>query len=250
MSTRKEFLKQAGSGLGLATVLPTALTTALTEKELPLLEDKVVLFQGDSITDGRRNREAKDANHAQGLGNGYAFLVASQMLGSQAGSNWKFYNRGISGNKVYQLEERWSEDAITLKPDVISILIGVNDYWHMLKHGYEGTLEKYEKDYRALLVRTTAALPQVKLIVGEPFAIKGGTAIEEDLWFPEFDAYRAAAKRIALDFNAVFIPYQKIFDKALVNGGPQYWCPDGVHPSLAGSYLMAKHWIKALKRVV
>ena len=83
------------------------------------------------------------------------------------------------------------------------------------------------------------------MIIGEPFAVKGGSAINNDQWFPKFEAYQAAAKSIAEQFEAAFIPYQSIFDEALESASVQYWCPDGVHPSLAGAQLMAKHWMKA-----
>jgi lysophospholipase L1-like esterase len=94
----------------------------------------------------------------------------------------KFFNRGISGSKVYQLAERWQVDCLDLKPNVLSILIGVNDFWHKQKMQYDGTLEKYESDYRALVKRTKSALPDVKLIICEPFLLNFGAV--DDSWFP------------------------------------------------------------------
>ena len=87
------------------------------------------------------------------------------------------------------------------------------------------------------------ALPELKLIIGEPFAVKGGSAITER-WYPVFDDYRSIAKQVASDYKALFVPYQDVFDKALDVAPVSYWCPDGVHPSMAGAYLMKEAWIK------
>src|SRR3546814_12671766 len=99
-----------------------------------------------------------------------------------------------------------------LKPDVLSILIGVNDYWHKHNGNYDGTVNVYRNDYRALLDRTLEKLPDVQLVICEPFAVKGVKAVDES-WYPEFDGYRAAAREIAAEFKAAFIPYQSVFDQ-------------------------------------
>src|SRR5690606_25319787 len=156
------------------------------------------------------------------------------------------YNKGISGNKVHQLAARWEEDCIALKPRVLSILIGVNDYWHTLTGGYEGTLQVYRDDYRKLLDRTLAALPQVKLVIGEPFAVNNVKAVTDE-WFPTFDGYRHAAQEIANEYKAAFIPYQRVFDEGSKRVAPEYWTNDGVHTTLAGAQLMATAWLEAVK---
>ena len=206
-------------------------------------KDNVVLFQGDSITDAGRDRKKQDSvNNAAMLGRGYAFLAACSLLEAHPGDNLKIYNRGISGNKVYQLAERWQADCLDLKPNVLSILIGVNDIWHKLNGHYDGTPETYEKDYDALLARTRENLPGIKLVICEPFVLRCGAV--NDKWFPEFDAFRAGAKRLAAKHGAVFVPFQKIFDEATKQAPPQYWAADGVHPTLAGAALMAQTWLK------
>jgi len=212
----------------------------------PLIRrDSVILFQGDSITDAGRDRNSQaSANNGRALGTGYAFLAACQLLGEHGEKNLKIHNRGISGNKVFQLAERWEKDCLELKPDVVSILIGVNDIWHKLNGNYDGTLEKYEKDYDALLARTKQELPKVKLVICEPFVLRCGAVNEK--WFPEFDGFRAAAKKMAEKYKAVFVPFQRVFDQAVKKAPPQYWAGDGVHPSLAGAYLMAQAWIKTV----
>jgi lysophospholipase L1-like esterase len=206
-------------------------------------KNNVVLFQGDSITDMGRSRDtASKPNDQTALGNGYAWLAAAELLVDRPQDNLKIFNRGVSGNKVYQLAERWDEDCLALKPDVLSILIGVNDIWHTLTGKYQGTVEIYERDYRALLTRTFKALPKLKLIVCEPFVLRCGAVT--DKWFPEFDTYRAAAKRVAETFHAPFVPFQAIFDEAVKYAPPEHWAKDGVHPTPAGASLMAYHWLK------
>ena len=128
---------------------------------------------------------------------------------------------------------------------MLSILIGVNDFWHTKTGGYRGSAKSYEDDYRALLKRTLAALPNVKLIIGEPFAVVGARSVDST-WYPEFDKYREVSKKLADEFQAVFIPYQKVFDEAQRRAPGVYWTHDGVHASLAGARLMANAWMEAI----
>lgn len=204
----------------------------------------VVLFQGDSITDAGRDRNSPDPNRAGALGNGYPLLVASAELAAHPASGIKFFNRGISGNKVPDLEQRWAADTIALKPDVLSILIGVNDYWHTKTHGYTGTVADYETGFTALLKATRQALPNVRLVVIEPFVLRTGAV--DATWFPEFDERRAAAARVARAVNATFIPMQATFTELAARTGPEYWAADGVHPTPAGHGLIADRWRRAV----
>ncbi|HEY6091206.1 MAG TPA: SGNH/GDSL hydrolase family protein [Gemmatimonadales bacterium] len=203
----------------------------------------VMLFQGDSITDAGRNRDSADPNSAGALGNGYPLLVTAEVLAARPAGQLRFYNRGISGNKVPDLQARWQTDCLDLKPDVLSILIGVNDFWHTLTHGYTGTVQDYEQQYTALLDQTRQALPSVKLIVFEPFVLKTGAV--DDRWFPEFDRRRAAAARVAAHARATFVPLQAIFDKKVRSAPPAYWAGDGVHPTPAGHAVIAAEWRRA-----
>lgn len=239
---RRAFIRKVSMGGAMAFGLSHIAATTYAGKKpakIKLEQGDVILFQGDSITDAGRNREQGDANNARALGTGYAFMAASKLLRDHAGRDLRIYNRGISGNKVYQLADRWNDDCLELKPDVLSILIGVNDFWHMINGKYEGTLETYRNDFTALLERTKEQLPDVKLIIGEPFAVAGVKAVDAT-WFPRFTEYQQAARDIANKFNAAFIPYQQIFDKASKSVAPSYWTSDGVHPSLAGAELMAE----------
>jgi lysophospholipase L1-like esterase len=246
-SARRDFLLTT-SGLTAASWL--ALTGSAQAAEvspfLPLLSPgDTVLFQGDSITDAGRDRQQGDKVNSQpAFGGGYAWMAAAELLVSRPDDSLKFFNRGISGNKVFELAARWQEDCLALKPNVLSILIGVNDFWHTLKHGYEGTLEKYEGDYHQLLSRTRQALPDVKLVVCEPFVLRCGEITDE--WFPAIEDYLAAAKRVADDAGARFVPFQSMFDQAVKYAPPEHWAADGVHPSPFGAALMAHAWLQAV----
>ncbi|WP_343693638.1 SGNH/GDSL hydrolase family protein [Chitinophaga sp.] len=248
-SPRRKFLRNLSLGTLAAAALPDLSLAAAhggSAKKITLKKDAVILFQGDSITDAGRKRDNDEANNTNALGNGYAFLAAAALLKQFPDKNLKIYNRGISGNKVHQLAERWDTDCLNLQPDVLSILIGVNDYWHTLTGGYTGTIKTYKNDLTALLDRTKQKLPNVQLIIGEPFAVNHVRAVD-DKWFPAFNDYRAAAKEIAGKYDAVFIPYQEIMDKAQKSAPGSYWTGDGVHPSLAGAELMASSWLEAVK---
>lgn len=244
---RRKFIKAGGFGFTGALSIPLIGEAAHVKKLNDAPGKLTVLFQGDSITDAGRDKSRYYANETAGMGSGYVFQIVSHLLGTNPDMQWKYYNRGISGNKVYQLADRWEDDCLQLNPDVISILIGVNDFWHTL-NDYDGTVQVYEDDFRKLLDRTLAALPGVKLIIGEPFAVKGGRAID-DRWFPEFPKYQEAARRIANEYKTSFVPYQLIFDQALEYAPASYWCPDGVHPSMAGAYLMKEAWLKAFNDI-
>lgn len=248
MNSRRNFIKKAALGTAAAISIPEILSAALAKEKIrpiKLARDQVVLFQGDSITDSGRNRSG-GFNTSGGLGSGYPVLAGAVLLEKYAGLNLKIYNRGISGNKVYQLAERWDEDCLQLKPDVLSILIGVNDIWHTLDGNYTGTVETYRNDYTALLERTRTMLPDVKLIICEPFAVNGVKAVN-DKWYPEFYEYQKTSRALAKQFNAVFIPFQSIYDEAQKKAPGNYWTGDGVHPTLAGAQLMAKAWLKAVE---
>jgi lysophospholipase L1-like esterase len=249
LNNRRNFIKKAAIGSLMAVSIPEILSAAMAPaivKKHTLVKDNIILFQGDSITDAGRKKDDNSFNNPAALGTGYAMLAGAALLEKYASLNLKIYNKGISGNKVFQLAERWDKDCIEIKPDVLSILIGVNDIWHKLNGQYNGTSEIYQKDYIALLERTRKALPNVKLVICEPFAVKGVKAVD-DKWYPEFYEYQKAAREVADLFGATFIPYQKIYDEAQKQAPGVYWTGDGVHASLAGAQLMAQAWISAVK---
>jgi lysophospholipase L1-like esterase len=127
----------------------------------------------------------------------------------------------------------------------LSILIGVNDIWHKLNGRYDGTVESYETGFDALLTRTREGLPDVQIVICEPFVLRCGAI--NDKWFPEFDERRAAAKRVSQKHKTLWAPFQTMFDEAVAAGTPpNYWAGDGVHPSPAGHSLMAQAWRKTV----
>lgn len=213
-------------------------------RKINLKKNHNILFQGDSITDAGRDKKNQVPNQQKAFGRGYAWMAASNLLVGQPELGLTIHNRGISGNKVHQLADRWERDCLELKPDILSILIGVNDIWHGLNGKYNGTVETYEKDFLALMERTNKALPNTKFVICEPFVLKCGAV--NDKWFPEFDKYRASARKVADQNGAVFVPFQSMFDQAVKYAPPAHWAGDGVHPSPHGASLMAHFWLQSL----
>ena len=201
-----------------------------------------ILFQGDSITDAGRNKKAPVANEK--LGRGYPNHAAKLLHEAHPQLDLQIHNRGISGNKVPDLDRRWQKDCIDIQPDILSILIGVNDIWHQLNGRYDGTAETYRDGFTALLERTQKSLPSVTIVVCEPFVLMSGTVKQnKDKWFPEFDTRRKYAKQVADKAGATWVPFQTMFDEAVAAGtDPSALAGDGVHPTQNGHALMAKTW--------
>lgn len=202
---------------------------------------KTILFQGDSITDASRNREAvNDSNlfRTYVFGTGYVNLCASSLLLDHPEKNLNVINKGISGNRVVDLYARWKKDALNLRPDIISILIGVNDVWHEFaeKNGVEP--ERFEQVYDMLLSWTRSVLPDVKFVIGQPFCLR--SEIVSDEFYEAVQILGKIAERIAAKYDAQFIRYQELFNKAAEKRENSYYLVDGVHPALAGSQLMAR----------
>lgn len=204
---------------------------------------KTILFQGDSITDSGRNRE-----DSAGIGNGYPCLVEAE-LGFDNPGEYMFVNKGVSGDRVVDLYARIKCDILNINPDIMSILIGVNDVWHEYNFNNGISSEKYEKIYRILLDEIYAELSDIKIMIMEPFCLLGtATAGYWENGFSQEVAYRAAAaKRIAEDYKLPFIKLQNKFDEAAKTAENSYWLRDGVHPTSKGHELIKREWIKAFK---
>ncbi len=245
---RRHFISSTGlataGAIGLATGDAARAQVAPEVGSTAIAPGSTILFQGDSITDAGRKRGVRGANNHAALGNGYAFLTAAQLLVDHPQAGYEIYNRGISGNKVFQLADRWQQDCLDINPNVLSILIGVNDIWHHLNGEYDGTVETYRSDYHKLLTETKDVLPNVRLVICEPFVLRTGAVT--DKWFPAFDQFRASAKAVAEEFDAVWVPFQSMFDRAVEVAKPGYWARDGVHPSPAGAAMMAQAWLRAV----
>ncbi|MCX6972132.1 MAG: SGNH/GDSL hydrolase family protein [Verrucomicrobia bacterium] len=196
-----------------------------------------VLFQGDSITDAGRNRE--DAN---GLGGGYAMMAAAQVQALYPGFGLTFLNRGISGNRAADLAGRWQEDCLDLKPDWVSILIGINDCWRRYDANDPTSAEVFEKHYRDILERSKSQ--GIGIIICEPFLLP--CPPDRIAWREDLDPKIQVARKLALEFGARFVPFDGIFAAKSLLQPPAFWAADGVHPSLPGHALMAAEWIKAV----
>jgi lysophospholipase L1-like esterase len=204
-----------------------------------------ILFQGDSITDCGRSREYANLRPGAGLGVGYPTLIAARLFCDHPETEWNIMNRAISGNRVVDLYARWKIDTLNLKPDVLSIMIGVNDTWHEKANQNGVEVPRYARIYRELLEWTKSTLPAIKLVLLEPYVLDFG-AVGPD-WIDEINARRQVVRELAKDFGAVLIPTQDILDEASKRASKEYWLADGVHPLLAGHQLIADAWLKAVK---
>ncbi len=192
-----------------------------------LAKKTLILFQGDSITDCGRSWDDPD-----NLGDGYVRLLTTMLPDKYPKHEFKFINRGVSGDKARDLVCRWDVDCISLQPDWLSILVGINDTLIT-------TITEFEEEYQTLLRRTTNELNS-RIIICEPFLLLGdNNAYREDL-NPKIEVIR----RLAKEYNTALVPLDKIFHEACSSETPEYWAPDGVHPSPEGHALIAKSWIK------
>ncbi len=211
------------------------------------MQEKVILFQGDSITDADRNYQ-RDAYQ----GRGYANMVRGQ-LGMECPGKYVFYNRGISGNRITDLYARIKRDILNLKPDYMSILIGINDVGHELWGSHDGVdAEKFEKVYDMLITEVKEALPHIKIMILEPFVLEGSgtesTPEEPKRWesfCEELPKRIAAAKRIAKKHGLIYIPLQDKFNELCKQAPASYWIEDGVHPTAMGHCVIKEEWMKA-----
>lgn len=249
---RRQFIKGAAlSGLATLCFSPANVWASSNAKngKLKIGKGSVILFQGDSITDGNRGRDT-DPNHI--MGHGYQFSVASRWGAEYPEKELQFFNRAISGNKVIDLEARWQKDTLDLKPSILSILVGVNDSTSVL-YDWKPVVpvEDYERVYRQLLDQTKAALPEVLLVLCEPFVLPVAHVKKDwDKYHADITQRQAIVKKFAQEYNAVFVPFQEVFTKACGKAPASYWIWDGVHPTVAGHELMAKRWMKEVMKKI
>ena len=203
---------------------------------------KTFVFQGDSITDAGRDYHSDDNRGA-----GYPTLVAAR-LGYDCPGEYRFLNRGVSGDRVVDLNARIKRGIINLKPDILSILIGINDVWHELNDNPNGVdNDKYFRTYCALLDEIKTACPGVQIYILEPFVLKAAaTEANWDVFDRETHLRAASAKKAAEQCNCRFVPLQAKFDTLCEKAEPSYWLRDGVHPTAMGHQLIADELIKAV----
>lgn len=224
------------------------------------LEAKRVLYIGDSITDGgwgnsgggakpSDKRNHWDLNHI--YGHSYMFLCAAHYMAYYPEQEHEFFNRGISGNTLADLEARWKKDAIRIHPDVLSVLIGTNDVGGAIFNGDETfDFDNWESRYRALLDKSLAANPRLKIVLCTPFIAPTGNMRKSDRYELREKWVKECAgrvRRIANDYHATLVPFDDMFAdimQSTPDGKGIYWIWDGIHPTAAGHQRMADLWIK------
>jgi len=200
-----------------------------------------ILFQGDSITDWYRSRE-----NDNDLGTGYVNFIAAYLNATYPEKRIKFINRGISGNRVVDLLNRWDEDCIALKPDLVSILIGINDCWRRYDRNDPTSVEDFEKNYRKILTQIKERL-DAKIVLCEPFVLPYPE--DRKQWREDLDPKIQVVRKLSLEFDTLYVPFDGIFASACAKREPAFWAEDGVHPTYAGHALMAKTWLDVVKAI-
>jgi lysophospholipase L1-like esterase len=208
-----------------------------------------IVFFGDSITDMGRNRQA-EIGAEDSYGDGYVYLVAAE-LKKKNPQKYEIVNRGISGNRVYDLYARLKRDVWNEKPDVVSILIGTNDVDSERNKLLCTDDVRFEKIYRMLIEETREELPNVQLILCAPFHLY----ISEEL-SPHYSArcrripwYEQLLEKLAAEYGCKTVFLQKAFEKKEAEFGAQYYVPDGTHPAIAGAKIIADEWLKVFKEI-
>jgi len=217
---------------------------------------KIILFQGDSITDGNRYKlesQRWDLNHQ--IGHCYVYPIAAEYGATYPKLDFHFYNRGVSGNSVWNLKERWQTDTLDLKPDILSILIGTNDMGYISNYGNDPDklANAYEDTYNEILEQFRTVCPKSHIVIIEPFRLPAGS-MEQSEKFVEamkiLNPIAKASKRIADKSNAIFIPMQKRFEELCKVREPKYWVWDGIHPTESGHFIIAKAWMEAVHNIM
>ena len=249
-TSRRNFIQNAAfAGLAANFLLIKNSFSAFSEATeiINLKQSAVILFQGDSITDGNRGRN-EDPNHI--MGHGYAFSIASRIGADYPEKHYHFFNRGISGNKVTDLAGRWQVETLDLKPDILSILVGINETVSLvLQREPVVSVEKYEEIYDELLKQTLAKFPGILFVLCEPFILKVGRIEEKwEAYYSDVIERQKVVRKLADRYNTVFVGFQEVFDKACDKAPASYWIWDGVHPTVAGHELMARGWIKEVNK--
>ncbi len=203
-----------------------------------------ILFQGDSITDAGRDRK-----NPESLGAGYPKFVAGAMNFEEPGA-YEFINRGIGGNRIVDVYARIKADIINLKPDVMSLMIGVNDVWHEFGSQNGVDAEKFERIYDMLISEIKEALPNLKIMILSPYVAHGTStdAIGYDEFRAEVVKRIDAAKHIADKYDLPFVNLQARFDDAAARGPISCFTQDGVHPVAGGVELIKRAWLETYKK--
>lgn len=204
-----------------------------------------VLFYGDSITDAGRDIVMEDS-----LGQGYPLLLAAELGMTQPGRH-AFFNRGISGNQVTDLLARLQRDVLDAQPDVLSVLVGINDVAYAGEDPEGRRLAAFIEVYDRMLKKARAENPGLRLLLMAPFVLKGSaTGLHWEMFERQTARYARAVQDLAAAHQAVFVPLQAAFDEALQQAPASHWLRDGVHPSPAGHALIAREWKNGLNQLM
>ncbi len=205
-----------------------------------------ILFLGDSITDVGRNRD-----NPFSLGEGYPLLIGSR-LGADFPGRYVFRNTGISGDRIVSLYARIKVDCWNWQPNVLSVLVGINDVWHDLREAPNGVdAGRFRRVLQMLVEDTLERMPDITLLMMEPFVLPGTATVENWQAFAEEVPQRAQAVReVAEQFHAHFLPLQSLLDEACKRCPPEHWLADGVHPTPAGHQLIADAWLDLFRREI
>jgi len=199
-----------------------------------------ILFQGDSITDAGRDR-----SDVHNLGGGYPKYAAELIKAAYPDTEFEFINLGISGNRAENLRDRWTEDAIAYQPDVISILIGINDTWHRAANKDWMPHEYFEECYRGILERVKKET-NAKIIMLEQFMLP---VPDKEFFHIDLDPKIQITRKLAREYADVFIPLDGLFAAAAVEAPATDFAADGVHPAEKGKLLIAEQYLAAFKKL-
>ena len=204
-----------------------------------------MLFQGDSVTDTGRNRDLSEG--FESMGEGYPKVFHQLYNTLFPGNKVKFVNRGVSGDRTNHLLERYDEDFLAVKPDVISIMIGINNTWRNFDGGDDFcSAERFEEEYEELLAKIKADMPDTKIMIIEQFALTAHP--DRNTWQEDLDAKRDATRKLAFKYADWFVPMYDIITEASENDFDLYkLSPDGVHPGDTGHSLIATEMMKAFE---
>lgn len=200
-----------------------------------------ILFQGDSITDCGRNR-----HDFHDLGPGYPKYVAEMLCEVYPDIEFEFINRGISAHKTRDLVNRWDEDAIAHDPDIITILIGINDTWHCIENQEWIPAEEYEANYRKLL-EDIKSKTNAKIVILEQYLVP---MIGTEGFHTDLEEKINLTRKVARDYADRYVPLNGLFASACVMEGVDKWTVEGVHPTDNGHRLIAEYCFDALCGII
>ena len=207
-----------------------------------------IVFFGDSITDMCYDRTA-ERNTPFAYGFGYPFIVASNLF-KEDPTEYEILNRGTGGNRIVDLYARIKSDVWNETPDVISILIGINDVWHEITNKNGVDIQRFEKIYSMIIEETLIELPNVRIMLLEPFFLKGSATESEYKKFDILKDYSKVVKKLSEKYNLCFVPLQNKFNEFADRFGVKEYLYDGIHPNVAGATLIADEWLKFFKKYI